>query len=122
MRKHRSPRDRVSGNVRSHNIDDTDNPEARDVPDAPDTPDTFDPAEALESLYVQVVDLEALANAANEAVVKLPFPSGHEARQPFDRVYSLVTKVADETSAVASHGGKLMDAMKANLQRKQAGA
>lgn len=116
MSKHRRPRDSVSKDVQPHNADDT------DTPDTPDIPDTFDPGDALESLYLMVVDLEALANAANEAVVQLPFPKGREARQPFNRVYTLVTKFADETSAAVSHGGKLMDALAAHRQREQADA
>ena len=119
MSNHRSPRNRVSDDVQPHNTDDTDN---LGTPDNPDNPDTFDPGEALESLYLQVVDLEALANAANEAVVQLPFPQDREARRPFDRVYALVSKFADETSAVVRHGGKLIDALSVHLQRKQADA
>jgi predicted amidophosphoribosyltransferase len=110
MTDHRSPRDRVSDDVRPHNSDDTDNP------------DTFDPAEALQSLHLEVVQLEALANAASEAVVQLPFPPGREERRPFDRVYALVTKVADETNAMVSRGDKLIAALAAHLQRKQADA
>src|SRR4051812_27751866 len=83
MTKHRSPRNRVSKHVPPHNTGDT---------ESPSTPDTFSPGEAQQSLYLQVVDLEALANAANEAVVQLPFPSDREARRPFSRVYTLVTK------------------------------
>jgi len=125
MQKHRSPRNSVSDNVHPHNTDDTDTPDNPDNPDDPDDPDDpapFNPGDALESLYLRVVDLEALANAANEAVVQLPFPKDREARQSFNRVYSLVTKFADETSAVVSHGDKLMDALTAHLQRKQADA
>jgi len=110
MTKHRSPRNRVSKDVHPHNTDNTDNP------------DTFDPGEALQSLYLKVVDLEALTNAANEAVVQLPFPPGREARQPFDRVYTLVGNVADETSKMVSYGGKLIDALGVYLERKQADA
>jgi hypothetical protein len=123
MRKHRSPRDRVSNDVHPHNTENTDNPGPPDTPDTPstpDTPDTFDPGEALQSLHMEVVELEAFANAANEAVVQLPYPADREERRPFDRVYTLVGKVADETNAVVSHGGKLVDALQAYLQRKRA--
>lgn len=116
MAKHRSPQGRVSNDVHPDNTDDTGNK------DTPDTPDTFDPGEALQNLHMGVVELEALTNAANEAVVQLPFPKGREERRPFDRVYALVTKVADETSALATHGAELMDALAAHLKRKQADA
>ena len=109
MAKHRSPRNRVSKPVPPHNTDDT------------DTLVTFNPAEALQGLYLEVVDLEALTNAANEAVVHLPFPSEREARLPFNRVYTLVTKIAEETSALVRNGGQMMDALAAHLPRKQAG-
>lgn len=59
MPKHRSPRKRVSKHVPPHNTDDT------------GTPVTFDPAEALQSLHLEVVQLEALANAAGEALAQL---------------------------------------------------
>ena len=36
----------------------------------------FDPREALQSLPWEIVQLEALANAANDAVTDLPFPVG----------------------------------------------
>jgi len=112
MPKHRSPRNRVSKPVPPHNIDDT---------DSPSNPDTFSPVEALQSLHLQVVDLEALTNAANEAVVQLPFPSDREERRPFNRVYTLVTKIAEETSVLVRNGGQMMDSLTAHLERKQAG-
>src|SRR4051812_13868536 len=114
MSKHRSPRNRVSKHVPPHNTDDTENPSI------PSTPDTFNPAEALQKLYLEVVDLEALANAASEAVVQLPFPSDREERRPFNRVYALVSKIADETAAVVHLGGQMMDALTTHLQRKPA--
>ena len=112
MSKHRSPRNRVSKHVPPHNPDDT---------ASPSNPDTFSPVEALQSLYLQVLDLEAFTNAANEAVVQLPFPSDREERRPFNRVYILVTKIAEETNVLVRNGGQMMDALTEHLQRKQAG-
>lgn len=110
MSKHRSPRNRVSAPVPSHNSDDT---------GPPAVPTTFKPAEALQQLYLEVVELEALANATSEAVVHLPFPSDREERQPFDRLYALVTMSADKTAAAVSLGGQMMNDLTAHLQRKQ---
>ena len=110
MTEHRSPQGRVSNDVHPDNTNDR------------DTPDTFDPGEALQSLHLEVVDLEALANAANEAVVQLPYPSDREARRPFDRVCTLVGKLADETNRVVNRGSEMMDALTAHLQRKRADA
>lgn len=107
MPKHRRPRARVSKDVPAHNTDNR---------------DTFNPAEALQSLHLEVVQLEALANAASEAVVQLPFPPGREARRVFDRVYALVMKVADETSAAASYGDELVANLTAHLKGREAGS
>jgi hypothetical protein len=93
MSQHRHPPDSLSNDVPPHN---------------PETPDAFDPAAALESLHLEIVQLEALANAAGEAVVQLPFPSGREARRVFDRVYALVNRVADETTALVAYGDELV--------------
>lgn len=107
MPKHRCPRDRVSKDVPPHNTG---------------ISDTFNPAEALQSLHLEVVQLEALANAASEAVTQLPFPPGREARRVFDRVYALVTRVADDTSAVASYGDELVADLTAQLKGREAGS
>ena len=104
MSKHRRPQDRVSKDVPSHNAD---------------TSDIFNPAEALQSLHLEVIQLEALANAACEAAVQLPFPPGREERRVFDRVYTLVAKVADETSMVVSYGDELVAALSAHLKDRQ---
>jgi predicted amidophosphoribosyltransferase len=65
------------------------------------------------------VDIEAIANAANEAVVQLPFPPDREARRVFNRVYTLVSKVADEASAAVSRGNQLMSQLSVNLKRRK---
>lgn len=85
-------------------------------------PGTFDPAEALQDLHGQVIQLEAMTHAASEAVTHLPFPEGREDRRIFDRVYALVTKVADETEALVRHGDELISALAAYLQRRRAEA
>ena len=139
MPKHRSPRNRVSKPVPPHNTDDTENAKpvpphnaddtenAKSVPphntddtDSPYNPDTFDPAEALQRLHLEVVQLEAVANATSEAVIQLPYPSDREARRPFERVYALVGLFADGTHAAVNLSGKMMDALAAYLQRKPA--
>lgn len=68
----------------------------------------FECIEALHALRLEVVQLEALTNAASEAVTQLPFPSDREERRIFDRVYALVTKVADETTALVAYGDELV--------------
>jgi predicted amidophosphoribosyltransferase len=68
------------------------------------------------------VDIEAIANAANaanEAVVQLPFPPDREERRVFNRVYTLVSKVADEANAAVNRGNQLMAQLAAHLQRRK---
>ena len=107
MPKHRRPRDRVSKDVPPHNTENRGG---------------FNPVEALQILHLEVVQLEALANAAGEAVVQLPFPPGREARRVFDRVYALVMKVAEETSSIASHGDELVADLAAHLKGRETGS
>jgi hypothetical protein len=45
-------------------------------------------------------------------VVRLPFPSGIENRQPFDRVYALAAKVADGAIGLVAYGDKLIAGLK----------
>jgi hypothetical protein len=99
MKEHRHPQDRVSNDVHL------------------DNPSNFNPAEALERLHLEIVQVEALANAASEAVVQLPFPSDREERRVFDRVYALVTKVAEETGGVVTYGNEQLAALAVYLQR-----
>lgn len=87
MTEHRHPPSSVSNDVHVNN---------------------FECMEALHALRLEVVQLEALTNAASEAVTQLPFPSDREERRIFDRVYALVTKVADETTALVAYGDELV--------------
>lgn len=103
MPKHRHPQARVSNDVQSAN---------------PTNPDNFSPTEALQNLHLEIRQLEALANAASEAVTELPFPSGRDERRVFDRVYALVTKVANETSTLVSYGDELIAALAVYLKAK----
>ena len=104
MPKHRHPRDRVSNDVQSAN---------------PTNPDNFSPTEALQNLHLEIKQLEALANAASEAVTQLPFPSGREERRVFDRAYALVTKVANEASALVGYGDELIAALAVHLKARR---
>jgi len=107
--------------------------ETDSTPDAPDTSDDgylpayldptspeFDPVEALQSLHLEIVDLDALAHAANESVVDLPGPSHREHRPAFDRAYALVGRVADETHATARRSYKIQAALEAYRPRQRA--
>jgi hypothetical protein len=80
--------------------------------------DNFNPAEALEALHTEIVDIEAFAHAAGEAVTRLPHASNPEDRRTFARIYTLVTKLADDVSAAVAHGDELIAALSEHLQRR----
>jgi hypothetical protein len=101
MNEHRHPPDSVSNDVHV---------------------DNFDPCEALESLYLEIIDLDAFSNAAAEAVVQLPFPSGHEERQPFNRVYTLVTDCAERISTLVGYSHELIARLGVYRQGRKAEA
>ena len=82
--------------------------------------DNFNPADALESLHIEIVQLEAFAHAAGEAATRLPAPSNPTERRNFTRLYALVTKVASDAATAATHGDKLIAALSAHLQTRQA--
>jgi hypothetical protein len=81
--------------------------------------DNFNPADALESLRADMMGVEALAHAAGEAVVHLPFPSNAEQRRAFARIYTLVTKAAAEASTALSHGDALISALTAQREARR---
>ncbi len=85
------------------------------VPNNPQL-DNFDPADALEKLHTEIVQLEAFAHAAGEAVTRLPRPSNPIQRRDLTRIYALVSKVATDAAIAASHGDKLVAALSAHLQ------
>ena len=73
-----------------------------------DGENNFDPGDALERLHAEIRDLEAITCAAGEAIVKFPYPPPGETRRAFARIYALVTKAADEASAVVILGEQLV--------------
>ena len=78
---------------------------------------SFDAAAALEALHTEIVDIEAFAHAAGEAVIQLPHTSNPELRRVFARIYTLVSKVAADVHATVRHGDKLIAELSAHLQR-----
>jgi hypothetical protein len=79
----------------------------------------FSPAAALESLHTEIVEIEALAHAAGEAVTRLPHASNPEDRRTFARIYTLVTRIAEDVGTVVAHGDELIAALSEHLQRQQ---
>lgn len=80
--------------------------------------DGFNCAEALEALHTEIVDIEAFAHAAGEAVTHLPHTSNPELRRVYARIYTLVSKVAADLNACVRHGDKLIAALSKHLQNR----
>jgi hypothetical protein len=91
---------------------------AKTVPNDP-RPDNFNPGDALESLHTEIVELEAFAHAAGEAVTRLPHTSDPNQRRNFTRLYALVSKVATDAAAAATHGDQLVAALSAYLETQR---
>jgi|KBSSwiStaDraftv2_1062776.scaffolds.fasta_scaffold2317260_1 hypothetical protein len=77
MSKHRNPQKRLPKQAR---------------------PDNFDSGLAIERLYRELVEVEALAIAADEAVTMLPPTPRGKDKRTLARLYTLVTKTADQAS------------------------
>ena len=81
---------------------------------------SFNAADALEALHTEIVDIEAFAHAAGEAVLQLPHTSNPELRRVFARIYTLVSKVAIDVHVAVRHGDQLIAALSAHMQRRPA--
>lgn len=82
------------------------NPRAR-LPKRP-TPDNFDPGFLIEYLYEDLVEVEALAVTADEAVTNLPpKPRGRYGRT-LARLYTLVGKTSGRAQAALERGEELV--------------
>jgi hypothetical protein len=81
---------------------------------------SFDAAEALEAFHTEIVEIEAFAHAAGEAVTRLPHTSNPELRRIFARIYTLVSKVAVDLNAAVRHGDQLIAALSRRPQRRPA--
>jgi hypothetical protein len=86
----------------------------------PDPRDNFNPGDALELLYSELVEVEALAHAAGEAVTLLPSTSSAKLRRIFARLYALVTRTASEASAALTLSEQLVAQLSAQMAARQA--
>lgn len=80
---------------------------------APSEPpaDDFNVVDALEAYHTEIVDIEAYAHAAGEAVTRLPHSSDPELCRTFARIYTLTLKVAADLNACVRRGDKLIAAL-----------
>lgn len=82
--------------------------------------DDFNPADALESVYADLIQVDAFAHAASEAMVQLRCPSNRAERRTFARIYTLVAKAADEARVALLHGDALVAALSAQMAARRA--
>lgn len=80
--------------------------------------DNFNAANALESVYVDLIQIDAFAHAARDAIVELRCPSNRAERRTYNRIYTLVTKVADEARAALLHSDALVAALSAHMEAR----
>lgn len=78
--------------------------------------DNFDAADALESLHTEIAQLEAFAHAAGEVITRLSPPSDLGQRREYRRLYTLVTRVAQDAVTVVNRGDELIAALSAHLE------
>ncbi|HEX7836781.1 MAG TPA: hypothetical protein VF469_04925 [Kofleriaceae bacterium] len=95
MKAHRSPQPRVSNEPQNSN---------------------FEAGTALENLRAEVVDIEALARAAEAAAEALPTPATDRQRVVFGRIQALATKTSEQASASLRFANAQVTALAARME------
>jgi hypothetical protein len=98
MRQHRSTQPRVSNEPPSSN---------------------FEAGTALENLRAELIDIEALARAAEAAADGLPSPTTDRQRVVFGRIQSLATKTSEQASASLRFANAQVHALTAHLEARR---
>jgi 1,6-anhydro-N-acetylmuramate kinase len=98
MKKHRSTQIRVSNDPQNSN---------------------FEAGTALENLRAEMIDIEALARAAEAAADALPFPANDRQRLLFGRIQSLATKTSQQASASLRFASALVTALATLLEARR---
>src|SRR6201995_5807219 len=101
MRNHRSPQPRVSNEPQNSN---------------------FEAGTVLENLRAEVVDIEALARAAEAAAEALPTPANDRQSVVFGRIQSLATKTSEQASASLRFANAQVTALTAHMEARQKAA
>jgi hypothetical protein len=101
MKNHRSTQARVSNEAQNSN---------------------FEAGTALENLRAEVVDIEALARAAEAAADALPTPANDRHRVVFGRIQSLATKTSEQASASLRFANAQVTALAAHMEARQKAA
>jgi hypothetical protein len=106
MKTHRSTQPRVSNEPQNSNLN-----------------GNFEAGTALENLRAEVVDIEALARAAEAAAEALPAPTTDRQRVVFGRIHSLATKTSEQASASLRFANAQVTALTAQTEvRRKAAA
>jgi hypothetical protein len=79
----------------------------------------FDAGTALENLRAEVVDIEALARAAEAAADALQTPTSDRQRLRFGRIQSLATKTSEQASASLRFANAQATALAAQLEARR---
>jgi hypothetical protein len=79
----------------------------------------FEAGTALENLRAEVVDIEALARAAEAAAEALPTPTTDRQRVVFERSQSLATKTSEQASASLRFANAQVAALDAQLEARR---
>ncbi|HEX2686310.1 MAG TPA: hypothetical protein VHN14_06815 [Kofleriaceae bacterium] len=101
MQAHRSTQPRVSNGAEDSN---------------------FDAGTALENLRAGVIDIEALARAAESAAEALPTPTTDRQRVVYGRIQSLVTKTSEQASASLRFANAQVTALTAQMEARRKAA
>ena len=101
MQQHRSTQPKVSKDAENRN---------------------FDAGTALENLCAEVVDIEALARAAEAAADGLPAPTTDRQRVVFGRIQSLATKTSEQASASLRFANAQVAALTAQMEARRKAA
>jgi len=98
MSKHRSTQVRVQNTSRNRN---------------------FEAGTALENLRAEMIDVEALARAAEAAADALPAPATDRLRLVYGRIQSLATKTSQQASASLRFANAQVAALTAQLEARR---
>ena len=84
--------------------------------------DNFDPGTALENLRAEVIDIEALARAAEAAAEALPMPTTDRQRVVYGRILSLATKTSEQARASLRFANAQVTALTAQMEARRKAA
>ena len=101
MRNHRSTHDKVTKEPEGHN---------------------FQASNALENLRAEMIDIEALARAAEAAAEALPAPTTDRQRVVFGRIQALTTKASQQASASLHYANVQVTALAAQMAARRKAA